>query len=623
MDSNKIKFYRRVLFHVLILFTLISPAMSASAKGGNVVSENLIYLQEDGRSYLLHRSMRTDWPRYDFHVDKDVGLNKFKYIYPQNFQWDDRSSPDTNILKFNTGQFAVIYPGRFDKEVTVDDQGIYTFKSWDGKKEGNGHFGYWNKPVNFSSFVFGWVFPSDFEIISYKSNRKGKWTRRGNTIVYQGADVNDLTFTIQYRRKEAKPQAEPAAQAGGAPKPTIPPVPTGEPPKAMHVKPGTDSDGDGIVDSKDKCPNTPPATLVNAEGCIPDADKDGIIDAMDACPDTPAGVKVNNKGCELDSDGDGVVDSKDKCPETAAGVKVDEQGCEVDSDGDGVVDSKDKCPETPAGSLVGADGCIPDADKDGIVDAMDACPDTPTGVKVNDKGCELDSDGDGVVDSKDKCPETATGVKVDEQGCEVDSDGDGVVDSKDKCPNTPVGAKIDDKGCELDTDGDGIADSKDQCPDTAPGQQVGDTGCPLIADADKDGIADDRDLCPETVAGSTVDVTGCDLSKPIPLPGVKFVFGSADLTKESIGILNHVAEILARYPDLKLEVAGHTDSVGKAAYNKYLSQKRAESVRDYLIGKGIPAENLTAVGYGETHPIASNRTLKGQRLNRRVELRRR
>src|ERR1700690_2755146 len=87
-----------------------------------------------------------------------------------------------------------------------------------------------------------------------------------------------------------------------------------------------------------------------------DSDGDGVVDSLDKCPNTPAGVKVDAQGCPLDSDGDGVPDYLDKCPNTPAGVKVDAQGCPLDSDGDGVPDYLDKCPNTPAGT---ADGCPP------------------------------------------------------------------------------------------------------------------------------------------------------------------------------------------------------------------------------------------------------------------------
>jgi len=118
-----------------------------------------------------------------------------------------------------------------------------------------------------------------------------------------------------------------------------------------------DTDGDGVLDDKDKCPNTPAGVAVNEIGCPPDTDGDGVPDYKDKCPDTPKGQKVDENGCLLDTDGDGVPDYKDKCPDTPKGQKVDENGCPLDTDGDGVLDYKDKCPDTPAGSKVDENGC--------------------------------------------------------------------------------------------------------------------------------------------------------------------------------------------------------------------------------------------------------------------------
>jgi len=118
-----------------------------------------------------------------------------------------------------------------------------------------------------------------------------------------------------------------------------------------------------------------------------------------------------------DSDGDGVLDDRDKCPETPSGVKVDEDGCPLDSDGDGVYDYLDKCPGTAAGVEVDKDGCPLDSDGDGVYDYLDKCPGTAAGIEVDEDGCPLDSDGDGVYDYLDKCPGTAAGVEVDKDGC--------------------------------------------------------------------------------------------------------------------------------------------------------------------------------------------------------------
>ena len=121
---------------------------------------------------------------------------------------------------------------------------------------------------------------------------------------------------------------------------------------------------------------------------------------------------------EVDSDGDGVPDHLDKCPNTPPGCPVDEHGCSPDADGDGVPDCIDKCPNTPKGCSVDAKGCPADSDGDGVPDCIDKCPNTPKNCRPVDKnGCPPDADGDGVPDCLDKCPDTPKGVKVDEKGC--------------------------------------------------------------------------------------------------------------------------------------------------------------------------------------------------------------
>jgi OOP family OmpA-OmpF porin len=120
----------------------------------------------------------------------------------------------------------------------------------------------------------------------------------------------------------------------------------------------------------------------------------------------------------VDTDGDGVPDHLDRCPNTPPGCPVDEQGCSPDADGDGVPDCIDKCPNTPKGCEVDATGCAKDSDGDGVKDCVDKCPNTPKNCRPVDKnGCPPDADGDGVPDCLDKCPDTPKGVKVDEKGC--------------------------------------------------------------------------------------------------------------------------------------------------------------------------------------------------------------
>ena len=231
----------------------------------------------------------------------------------------------------------------------------------------------------------------------------------------------------------------------------------------------------------------------------------------------------------------------------------------------------------------------------------------------------VDSDSDGVPDGSDRCPGTRPGTPVDEFGCELDSDGDGVADSLDQCANTPAGARVDSRGCERDDDGDGVANSADRCPNTPRGAPVDADGCEL--DSDGDGVKDSVDQCPNTAANVRVDTRGCELRGEINLPSVQFETNSDRLRAGAETSLDDAARTLLRYPELMIEVEGHTDSDGAAEYNEGLSTRRALTVRDYLIEAGVAGDRLTARGYGEARPIADNGTADGKRQNRRVVLR--
>lgn len=267
-----------------------------------------------------------------------------------------------------------------------------------------------------------------------------------------------------------------------------------------------------------------------------------------------------------------------------------------DSDRDGVRDSRDKCPDTPMGATVDEHGCPKDSDGDGVLDGIDACPDTPHGWPVDARGCPLDTDGDGVPDGKDRCPDTPRGARVDADGCPIDSDGDGVYDGIDTCPDTPKGCKVDAKGCPLDSDGDGVIDCSDKCPGTPRGVKVDADGCPPKAA-----------VFPEN-------------KKELILEGVHFETDKWDITPGSMETLDRVAASLKDWPDVRVELQGHTDSSGGAAHNLQLSEKRANAVRDYLISKGVAESQVTAKGYGETQPIADNTTKEGKAQNRRTAM---
>jgi OOP family OmpA-OmpF porin len=194
-----------------------------------------------------------------------------------------------------------------------------------------------------------------------------------------------------------------------------------------------------------------------------------------------------------------------------------------------------------------------------------------------------DSDSDGVLDNMDRCPNTPRGVKVDAQGCPLDMDRDGVFDYLDKCLGTPRGVTVDARGCPLDTDGDGVYDYLDKCPRTPKGASVNAVGCWVLA-------------------------------------GVEFDTNKWDIKGRYYSILNEAVAVLKKNPTLKVEVQGHTDNRGSAAYNQRLSEKRAQAVMQYLSNAGIARYRLTAVGYGFSRPAVPNTTPENMATNRRVEL---
>jgi len=140
----------------------------------------------------------------------------------------------------------------------------------------------------------------------------------------------------------------------------------------------------------------------------------------------------------------------------------------------------------------------------------------------------------------------------------------------------------------------------------------------VATDSDADGVIDSKDKCPNSVKNASVDSSGCEV---IILRGVNFETNSAKITSASTPILDAAAVTLLQRGDIKVEVAGHTDSQGAAAYNQSLSAARANAVRKYLVNKGVDAGNLSARGYGSSVSIADNNTSFGRAANRRVELR--
>jgi OOP family OmpA-OmpF porin len=267
--------------------------------------------------------------------------------------------------------------------------------------------------------------------------------------------------------------------------------------------------------------------------------------------------------------------------------------------------------ETRAAAPAAAPVVVLDSDRDGVPDKADKCPGTPIGVKVDQYGCPIDTDGDGVPDYLDKCPGTPANVtssQVDADGCPIDTDGDGVPDYLDICPGTPAGVKVDKDGCPLDTDGDGIPDFLDKCLGTPIGVAVDKDGCPMAA------LVQPKAAPAATPMEKAIEEKGRVTLK------VLFDFNKAVVKNQYHNEIGNLAEVMKKRPELKILIEGHTDSVGDAKYNEKLSQRRADAIRKYLVEKfGIDGSRLTAKGFGESRPVASNDTKDGREKNRRVE----
>jgi outer membrane protein OmpA-like peptidoglycan-associated protein len=245
----------------------------------------------------------------------------------------------------------------------------------------------------------------------------------------------------------------------------------------------------------------------------------------------------------------------------------------TDRDGDGVKDDEDVCPADPE-------------DLDGFKDA-DGCPD-------------VDDDMDGVPDTLDRCPREAEDRDnvEDADGCvDPDNDHDGVLDAADACPNEP-GAPP--NGCpSRDRDADGVGDATDTCPDQPE---------------TRNGYLDE-DGCPDTKP-QRVEVTADQI---VIKQRINFASGKATILPDSYPVLDDVAQAMKDYPNIRIEIGGHTDNQGDDAANQRLSKGRADSVFEYLLSRGISAQRMLTVGYGETRPIDTNMTESGRLNNRRVE----
>lgn len=346
-----------------------------------------------------------------------------------------------------------------------------------------------------------------------------------------------------------------------------------------------------------------------------------------------------------DRDKDKVSDKKDKCIDTPGVWEF--LGC-PDRDGDHVQDSEDICPDEPG--LKQFNGC-PDRDNDQIIDKQDACPDEPGLQEFN--GCP-DKDGDKIIDKEDDCPDEA-GLK-EFKGC-PDKDGDGVMDKLDICPEKP--GPVENEGCPevilnlVDLAGQSLKSAK-QAKDASFTYEAlpADSICVFRLDGDADktiGVNEVKVIVnglPKRALRSQADgLFRFDIPKPVgnglkkeepkdvvvltkeeqeilkkAFDNLEFESGKDIIKPESFASLDELAELMKKKPEWLLRVSGHTDNVGKAPANMKLSEKRAKSVKAYLVKKGIDEARIITEWFGQTKPIAPNTTPEGRQKNRRVEM---
>lgn len=358
-----------------------------------------------------------------------------------------------------------------------------------------------------------------------------------------------------------------------------------------------DIDNDGVVNSKDMCPEMP--GIAALDGC-PDSDLDGVIDALDICPNIKGPKKF--AGCP-DTDGDGIQDHLDRCPDVKGAMSSN--GC-PDLDGDGIIDINDRCPED-MGSLK-HNGC-PDSDGDDVPDYRDACPFVPGEEAYH--GC---NDGYPSLDAKNRdkymieSPKKQESIKVVKRPIKTENRIENRTEPRKEIRNEVKTV--------IKKEPSAVVSSQSTAVQSQRSTQVSSTQ-----------VVTQREMNPST--NSSMGLYTSDVYSSYPtevsavfseaISNIKFNSSKSSLKKSSYPTLNKVVRILSINPELNVTINGHTDSSGDAAKNKKLSLARAESVKKFLMLRGIQAQRLETVGHGAVTPVADNTTAEGRELNRRVE----
>ncbi len=308
------------------------------------------------------------------------------------------------------------------------------------------------------------------------------------------------------------------------------------------------------------------------------------------------GITLTGESGNSDKDLDGLTKNQEK--------EIGTDPNKADSDGDGLKDGAEFL-------TYNTNPLNPDSDEDGLTDSEEV-------KKYYSDPNSTDTDGDGLSDFDEAITYKSDPTKIDtdfdrlndneevkykSDPTNPDTDGDGLKDGAEikKYKTDPT---------KSDTDGDGLSDGMEVLKYFTN---------PLEKDSDNGSVDDKTEVDRGTNPLNPKDDVVLDMTKPVILKGVTFETGKAEITPESEKILEQALNTLIAYPDMKVEIRGYTDNVGRASSNLKLSQRRANAVRNWLIKKGIDPGRIVAKGYGEANPIADNSTPEGRRLNRRIE----
>ena len=410
--------------------------------------------------------------------------------------------------------------------------------------------------------------------------------------------------------------------------------------------PNNDSDKDGYSNIEEKKAGTNPLDA-NSKPKEADTDKDGKIDKIEKGKDTDGDGKSDVvESAKLDADKDGVVDELDaednntnndsdsdgysNIEEKKAGTNpldADSKPVELDTDKDGKIDKIEKGKDSDGdGKSDVVESAKLDADKDGVVDELDAEDDNPNNDTDNDgmsnidevkagtnpldpnSKIEPDTDKDGKIDKIEKGKDSDGDGKSDVvESAKLDADSDGVVDELDS----------NDSNVNNDSDGDGVSNIDEKNAGTNP-----------LDPNDKPEVKKEEPKVQNTENNATTiskvdDTTKSNIEAEIKdilkLHKIEFELNKSTLTPKGREIVDKVAKVLKKYPNIKVRIEGHTDSGGKAEYNLKLSQDRVDTVKAELVKAGISADRLKPIGYGETKPLVPNDSAENKAKNRRVE----